>query len=46
MLITRVANSCRLGSQAKFVLESDESKSTKTFVGHLFVQRKTHVTVK
>jgi len=28
MQITRVAHSCRLGSQAEFVLGPDESKST------------------
>ena len=33
MQITRVAQSFRLGSQAEFVLEPDESNSTKTFIG-------------
>ena len=33
MQITRVAQSCRLGSQAEFVLEPDESKSTEKVIG-------------
>ena len=31
--ITRIAYSCRLGSQAEFVLGPDESKSANTFIG-------------
>ena len=33
MQIIRVAHTWRLGSQAKFVLGPDDSKSTKTFTG-------------
>ena len=36
MQITRVAHqSCRLGSQAEFVLGPEEFKSSKTFIGSL-----------